>query len=101
MLSFFRQGQAASATGDQAHFGPTLERRQPLADNAQSKAHFPAGRGQAPRRHDPNEGAKFGDIVEHAATLLSVGWRVTPFRGGYYTEWAGAKYLASPLMGGG
>ena len=27
MLSFFRRGQTASATGDQAHFGPTLERR--------------------------------------------------------------------------
>ena len=57
LLPLFGQGQAASAAGDKAHFGPTLQRRQPLADDAERKAHLPAGGGQAPRRHDPNEGA--------------------------------------------
>src|SRR5271166_4509623 len=55
------------------------QRSQPLADDTEGKAHLPAGRGQAPRSHDPDEGAKFGDVVQHVATILSDRWRVTPF----------------------
>jgi hypothetical protein len=57
VLPLFGQGRAASAASDKAHFGPMLQRRQPLADDAKRKAHLPAGGGQASRCHDPNEGA--------------------------------------------
>src|SRR5271165_4865096 len=47
VLPLFGEGQAASAPGDEAHFGPTLERRQPLADDAERKAHLTTSGGQA------------------------------------------------------